>query len=273
MIVFVLATPAWSKRNNLNIDLRYTPQQTVGASQLEVDPQQLETPVRLRLVDPRPAARAQEIGQRTDDDDRVFTLLATTPVGEFVERTLVEIGRQWGIVDQDESDILLDGMLLRFEVHEANQAVGATFKASVGLAFELQQGGATLWTGKATGDATRYGKKFSNENCNEVLSDALLEAFAQIVSEPGLHAAWAGRPAPAIAGADVERAIAPERLLQSIKDLLAQSMSWNTIVEFIGTQRLSRALTAEDLASWKAEGVAEDAIRAALRCPVGAQPD
>ena len=42
----------------------------------------------------------------------------------------------------------------------------------------------------ADGDATRYGRKFSNDNVNEVLSDALLEALADLLNHGGLQNAW-----------------------------------------------------------------------------------
>ena len=53
-----------------------------------------------------------------------------------------------------------------------------------------EAGGRELWEGSAAGDATRYGKKFSNDNVNEVLSDALIEAFAALLDHGGLQSAW-----------------------------------------------------------------------------------
>lgn len=70
--------------------------------------------------------------------------------------------------------------------------MGATYKAVVELTAVLTAGDRELWSGAASGDASRYGRAFSNQNVNEVFSDALLEAYAALLSTDGLQRAWAG---------------------------------------------------------------------------------
>lgn len=187
----VLAAPAFARRNNPDIRLEYRPQQEVAVASADVTRDMLERPVELRVEDARRGDDPAEIGTRTDDDDRLHTLRSVGEVGEYVTQVLGDLAADWGLKAEDGADRVLDVALIRYKIVETNQAVGATFNAEARLSGELRErGGEVLWSGTAAGDATRYGKKFSNENVNEVLSDALLEAFAELLSDGGLHDAW-----------------------------------------------------------------------------------
>lgn len=185
-VLLVMAAPASAKKNNPNVELDFRPQQAVAAAEADVTPDMLRRPVALRVEDMR--RDPEEIGTRTDDDDRKHTLRAVGDVREYAAAAIEELLDDWGVQTDDGAGLILEISLVQIDVLETNQAVGATFSANVRLAAELK--GAAQWSGTASGDATRYGKKFSNENVNEVLSDALLEAVANLLSEPGLHQAW-----------------------------------------------------------------------------------
>ena len=190
----LLAAPALAKRNEPNVYLTFRPQQSVATVAVSVSDAMTKRPVEIRLKDSRPGNEPAAIGSRTDDEDHKFTLRAVNEVIPFVKQVLADTARQWGVHDEEGADLVLDATLQVYEALETNQAVGATFNAQVRLAAELKdRAGKVLWSGSSPGDATRYGKKFSNENVNEVLSDALLESFAGLLSEPGLQDAWAGR--------------------------------------------------------------------------------
>ncbi len=186
----VFATPSTAKKNDPDVDLSFRPQQAVAAAVADLSHEMLKTPAELRVTDDRPGEDPSEIGWRTDDDDRKHTLRAVDDVGPFVAGALEELANEWDLRTKDGSGLTLAVILTRFKAQETNQAVGATYNANCRLSAELKRGGKELWSGTATGDATRYGKKFSNDNVNEVLSDALLEAFADLLSNGGLHRAW-----------------------------------------------------------------------------------
>ena len=191
LTLVALTTPAWAKKNTTDVRLDFRPQQEIGGAEADITRDMLERSVELRIHDSRPGDDASEIGTRTDDDDRLHTLRSTNDVGEYVSEVLGELAGEWGLKVEEGADLVLDVALVKFKIVETNQAVGATFNADVRLSTELQDsGGQELWSGTSPGDATRYGKKFSNENVNEVLSDALLEAFAELLSDGGLHDAW-----------------------------------------------------------------------------------
>lgn len=190
-IAVALASPAAAKKNNPNISLEFVPQQAVAAAVANVAGAMLTRPVALSFEDDRGRDNDREIGWRTDDDDRRHVLTATSDVGAFVREHLVESAQRWGIDFDEAADLTLEIRLLQFQIVETNQAVGANYNAIVRLAYALRKGGAEPRTRSTImGDATRYGKKFSNDNCNEVLSDALLEAAAEMFSDYALQRAW-----------------------------------------------------------------------------------
>lgn len=190
------AAPAVAKKNVTTFELEFTPQQSVAAAEVTLHPAMQEHAVRVRVADGRPGDHAV-IGSRTDDDDRRFDLTATNDVGEYVAKATRTQLRSWDVAVADDAALVLDGKLMTFKVVETNQAVGATYNGTVQVSFELKsRAGKVLWSGSDTGDATRYGKKFSNQNCNEVLSDALIEALSNLLSDSDLHDAWRGKSGP-----------------------------------------------------------------------------
>ncbi len=180
-----------AKKNNPDITLEYRPQQSVAATVANVSGAMLERPVALRFEDDRQRDDPSVIGSRTDDDDRKIALRATSDLLEFVRDNFRSAARDWGVRFDSDAGLTLVVRVLETKITETNQAVGATYNAVVRLAYALESGsGEKLVSNTALGDASRYGKKFSNDNCNEVLSDAMLEAFANLVSDRELQRAW-----------------------------------------------------------------------------------
>lgn len=270
---FLTSEAVQAKTNNPNFHLVYVPQQAVAAAEVAIPGNVRQHPLSIHLVDGRASADPALIGSRTNDDDDLFDLKATNEVVPFVEKILVKNAQEWGIQVAEDADLVLTAELLTFQVTERDKAVGSTFKAEVRVATQLQnRAGIQLWSGTAFGDASRYGKKFSNENCNEVLSDAMIEAFADLFSQPDLHHVWMGGRAPiSIAGSSSPQseAVSPEELLEELKGLLDQGFSAKTLLAYVANKTFSRPLTAEDLASWKKAGVQEEVIRLAMNRPVG----
>lgn len=190
-VLLVTASTLSAKKNNPRIDLDYRPQQTVAGAVANVAGAMLDEPVALRFEDGRKPSDPAKLGTRTDDDDRLTDLIATSSIAEFVDQHLRESAAQWGIELDSDTSRVLHVTLLEVDILETNQAVGATYNATVRLEYSLERGGKTVRSSTTqVGDATRYGKKFSNANCNEVLSDAMLEAFAALFSDADLQRAW-----------------------------------------------------------------------------------
>jgi hypothetical protein len=68
------------------------------------------------------------------------------------------------------------------------------YSSEVKLGYTLRNGaGKTLAEGVGEGSTHRYGRAHSQDNINEVLSDALKEAFANVLNDSSLQSAWSGK--------------------------------------------------------------------------------
>ena len=184
-----------------------------------------------------------------------------------------------GVTVKDDGERVLTVRLRQFTVTETNQAVGATFGAEVRLAAELQnRSDGILWSGSSFGDATLDGKKFSNPNCNEVLSDALLEAWSSLLSHGGLHDAWDGKVKPRIADGESDSPVgmsgqdnvpvSPTELLKEVTVLMEQGFELQTIVDYVSQKTLSTGLHSDNLLDWKRARVPEEVLRTVIKLPV-----
>lgn len=280
MVAILIASNAVPAKPNItSFRLEFTPKQIIASAEVTLHRSMHEHPVQLRLVDERPVHEPSVVGSRTDDGDRRFELKTTNEVLPFVEQVLVQQLQYWGISVENDADLVLTTRLRRFTVTESNQAVGATFRAEARFAAELQnRSGDLLWNGSSFGDATRYGKKFSNPNCNEVLSDALLEAWSSLLSHGGLHDAWDGKVEPRIVGRESDSSsgtggrdtasISATELLKEVSVLMEQGFELQTIMDYVSQKTLSAELHSDDLLNWKRAGVAEEVLRAVMMLPV-----
>jgi len=246
----------------LQIQLRFAPQESVASSAPVLSPGVTERPVRLTIDDARAGADPAIIGDSTDDDDRVWPVRATNSVIDWAREVLTKAAGEWGIRNAADAPLTLAGKLVRFTVNEGNKPVGSVYNANVQISFALKNDrGETLWEGNVPGDATRYGRSRSAENCNEVLSDALKEAYSALLAEPALQEAWLGKTAPkATAGP----AVSPDDLLAELVKLQKQGFTAALLVDFVEQKTLSRALSADDVVAWKKAGMPEEVIKAAL---------
>lgn len=260
-----------------SLELHFVPTQTVAEARATIDPAMLDRPVTVRVADARDKD-PDWVGTRMDDDDRVFDLRATNVLLPWTEEAVTQSLRRWDLRVESSSELVFVATLMQFQVEETDQALGSVYKARVQLTASLEtSGGGTLWSGSASGDASRYGRSRSDDNCNEVLSDSLLEAVANAVSQQSLHDAWArprggdpanpGQPA-ARAGTSAARRHTPAALLEEVRSLVDGGFDRSTLLQFVNQQALSEPFTAEDLRAWKAAGIPQDLIQAALRRPV-----
>jgi hypothetical protein len=263
-LALALLVPALAaaKKPSPNVALTYAPTTAVAEASATPSSEMRAVAVALLVSDGRGLADPAVIGNRSDDDDRRSEVRASNDVVAFVESALAKQARDWGFVlaAPEAAGVLLVGKIVQFRIEETNQAVGASYSSEVTLEFELRdRAGKSLASGSYFGDASRYGKKFSAENTNEVLSDALAEALAKGLGDPSLRAAWGGTPAPAAASA-----ITPEAALAELKARKARGADEAALQEYLRQQTLTRALGADDLAAWKAAGVPESVVRVAM---------
>ncbi|MEM7481563.1 MAG: YajG family lipoprotein [Acidobacteriota bacterium] len=274
--VVLLPAVALAKKNNPNLALRFTPTTAVAEANSVPASAMRDASVGVIVSDDR-GGDGSIIGSRTDDDDRRFDLKATNDLAGHIEAAFEKQARDWGYSVASgpaDADIVLVAKTTQFGVDETNQAVGASYEAQVTLEVELRdRSGKSLWSSSVFGDASRYGKKFSADNANEVLSDALAEAFAEALNDSALRDAWIGKAGTSSSGdataAKATAPMTPEKALSEVKSLMDNDMDEATVVDYLRARRLTRALGADDLGAWKEAGVPESVIRVAMTMPVG----
>jgi len=278
-IALLTGAEAKNRSRPFEIALRFIPGDGIASS----TPEQLSSgvtdrPVRLLLTDDR-SDRA-DIGESSDDDDKLWPVHATNDVTAWAHGGLEKTLTGWDIKLADNAPLTLAVKLTALKLEESNKAVGSTFHAEVKLAASLKNAkGAVLWDGTAFGDATRYGKSRSEENANEVFSDALIEAAADLIGNEDLQGAWAGHGTPRASSSsssassssaasssssgDAAR-ITPSALLAELVKLKKQGFDNDLLVDYVNKKTLTTSLSSDDLVKWKQAGMPEEVIKAAL---------
>ncbi len=264
-----LAVPALAAKNQPVVTLRFTPTDVVAASTATVAPAMTMDPAEVLIEDGRLLADKRVLGDRSTDDDKLVILTSSEDVLPYLRSTVERLVADWGIKTEAGAALVLRLKLASLQIQERNQAVGATYTARVALVGELvRRDGTALWTGKSAGDATRYGRKYSNDNVNEVQSDALKEAVAGVFSSEDLQSAWAGSPVPSGPGPGrpepAAPALTPQQMLDELKTMQGAGLSEQTLIGFVRARQLLPALSGADIAAWKSAGISEEVIRAAL---------
>lgn len=223
LLLVAFAAFARDTRRELSVNLRFNPQEGVQTNSPDLKAGMLERAVTLRFEDGR-GGEALEIGQGTNDDDQHFPIVASSAVLPFLSDTMTSVAADWGLKIEDPADRVLTLKVMRFFVDESNKAVGSVYGSEVKVTFTLaDKSGARLMDGAASGSAHRYGRARSADNCNEVLSDALKEAFANVLSDPRLQEAWVTGKSSAVGG-DAAKPESVEERLRKLEDLFKKGL-------------------------------------------------
>lgn len=270
--LLLLATAGAQAKDSgpFTVALKYVPQESVGSTSVMLAPGLADRPVVLSLADGRPGPDPAVIGENANDDQMTPMRASNDPLA-WANEVLRKTATDWGVRTADKAPLTLAGKLVRLRVLESRKAVGSTYTAEVQVSFALKDArGATLWEGAVAGDATRYGRKLSEENVNEVLSDATKQAYANLFNTSALQDAWAGKgkavgaAPPAPAAAPAAPAVSPADLLAELVKLKKQGFSTDLLVDYVNQKSLSRALSADDMGKWKTAGMPDEVLKAAL---------
>jgi hypothetical protein len=269
LLLLVVAVAQAKDSSPFTVSLKYTPQESVGASSVLLAPGLGDRPVVLSLADGRPGSDPAVIGEDANDD-QVSPMRASNDPVAWANEVLKKNAADWGIRTAEKAPLTLAGKLVRLRALESRKAVGSTYTAEVQVSFTLKDArGGTLWEGVAAGDSTRYGRKHSEENVSEVLSDATKQAYANLFNNSGLQDAWAGKGKPVAAAAaapaaPASPAVSPAELLAELVKLKKQGFSTDLLVDYVNQKSLSRTLSADDMGKWKTAGMPDEVLKAAL---------
>jgi len=133
----------------------------------------------------------QSIGQNLEDP-KPKPVTTTDDVGAFVSTHMRELFGQAGLKTVDSNGaVTIKGEVRQFFVRETS-----TYRSVIVVHIAVvSRDGKTLWSGLATGDATRFGRSYKLENYYEVLSDAIVNAVSSMLQSADFQRALSGRAA------------------------------------------------------------------------------
>jgi hypothetical protein len=185
VMLLVVALGAYAKAKTLleHVPLQWKPTSELKLGTMEVSqvPIQFET-----FQDARDDKQA--IGENLEDD-KPKPVTTTDDVGAFVSSHMRELFDRAGFKTvEGNGAVTIKGEVKQFFVRET-----ATYKSEVTVHLTVVgHGGRTLWSGLASGDATRFGRSYKLENYYEVLSDAVVNAVSSMLESAEFKKALMG---------------------------------------------------------------------------------
>ena len=184
LLLLTLAVNAQAKTallEHIPLKWRATSDLKLGTLEMTQNPVQIET-----FQDVRENKEA--IGENREDD-QPKPVTTTDDVGAFVSRHMRDLLDKAGLktVDSDGA-VTIKGEVKQFFVRETG-----TYKSTVAIHLTVVgRDGETLWSGTASGDATRFGRSYKAENYYEVLSDAVVNTVSSMLQSPEFQKALSG---------------------------------------------------------------------------------
>lgn len=186
LLIAMLAVTAvaYAKTNLLeHIPLEWKPTSDLqlGAMAMSQSPIQFET-----FQDARDNKTA--IGEN-DEDKTPKPVTTGDDVGAFVSAHMRALFDHAGLKTVDSNgSIIIRGEVKDFFVRETS-----TYKSEVAVHLTvLDSSGKTLWSGLASGDATRFGRSYKAENYYEALSDGVVNTVSSMLQSQPFQNALAG---------------------------------------------------------------------------------
>jgi len=185
VLILVVSPGAQAKTATLeHVPLMWKPtsQLTLGTMQVSEAPIQFETFQDLR-------DDKQAIGENSEDD-KPKPVTTGDDVGTFLSRHMRELFEHAGFKTVDSNGaVKIRGEVKRFFVRETN-----TYRSEVAVHLTVVgRDGRTLWSGVASGDATRFGRSYQLENYYEVLSDAIVNTVSSMLQSTEFQKALASK--------------------------------------------------------------------------------
>jgi hypothetical protein len=184
MLLLVTASAYAKPRLLEHVPLQWKPtsELQLGAMQMSDAPIQFET-----FHDVRDDKEA--IGENLEDD-KPKPVTTTDDVGAFVSSHMRELFDRAGLrTVASNGAVTIKGEVRQFFVRETT-----TYKSLVAVHLTVvSRDGRTLWSGVASGDATRFGRSYELENYYEVLSDAIVNTVSSMLQSAQFQKALSGR--------------------------------------------------------------------------------
>lgn len=284
IVVLVLASVPTQAGDDLIIPLKFIPTAKPGSVTATLREGISNKPVAVAFEDVRQVATKDLIGEGTGSKDDTFRIRYAGFLPGYLKTTVKDRFGAWGIQTDDTSNLVLTMKVTRFHIRETHAFYGSQFNAEVQLPWTLaDRAGHVFASGTAMGAGKTKGRWRNPVNCEEVLSDALQEAAANVAGDAKLQDAWlAANPEPARAPIAVATSAAtptkaranrkpgsaapktPAQLLAEVTKLRHQQFGTSLLVDYVSKQTIASAFSTNDLVQWKKAGVPEQVTAAAL---------
>ena len=185
IILLTIALGAQAK----TILLEHVPLKWRPTSDLQLGTMQMaQTPIQFETFQDVRANR-EAIGENREDDVPK-PVTTTDDVGAFVSTHMRDLLDKGGLKIVDSAGaVTIKGEVKQFFVRETS-----TYKSEVAVHLTVVgRDGQTLWSGTASGDATRFGRSYKLENYYEVLSDAVVNTVSSMLQSAEFQKALNGR--------------------------------------------------------------------------------
>ena len=131
----------------------------------------------------------ESIGENREDE-QPKPVTTSDDVGSFVSTHMRELFDSGGLKTVDSNAaVTIKGEVTQFFARETS-----TYKSEVAVHLTVVgSDGKTLWSGVASGAATRFGRSYKLENYYEVLSDAVVNTVSSMLQSPEFQKALSQR--------------------------------------------------------------------------------
>jgi hypothetical protein len=184
VVLFTFAFTAHAKTTLLE----HVPLQWKPTSELQLGAAQMpQTPIQFEIFQDARENRLA-IGEN-DEDAQPKPVMTSDDVGAFVGTHMRELFQHAGLKTVDsEGAVTIKGEVRQFFVRETN-----TYQAQVAVRLTVvSRDGRTLWSGLASGDASRFGRSYKLDNYYEGLSDAIVNTVSSMLQSAQFQAALSG---------------------------------------------------------------------------------
>lgn len=211
------------------------------------------------VTDARSIADRTVIGENREKSTTI-PIHARGGIEPFTKSVIAECLKAWAVPVDDAAPIVMTVDVVRFFVTETTTYSG---EMALRVTFANRDNKVVLQTTVA-GEARRFGRSLSQDNYNEVISDALVSAMAALARQGEFWAVVAGAaPQPAGASA-IPTAIRPEDLKAEILGLIKENVGEAVMRAFVKQRSITRPLSGHEVLEWKDAGIPESVIEVVL---------
>ena len=183
-LTFLGSATAFGAADLLNIPLKWTPTSTlVSMGTIDLSGNIVTTSIHFEaLTDAR--QNPSLIAENREDANKFRQVTTTSDVAAFVTDHFRESLHSAGLnIVDGAADVTISGELRQFFVTETS-----TYKGEVSVILHVKNSaGKDLWTGVVGGDSTRFGRSYKADNYYETVSDMVLRASYNLLSNQGFR--------------------------------------------------------------------------------------